>query len=216
MRAGRSALRQVIDSVADGSSDIEWERLEQQVGTEHDRQLLRQLRVVSQVSALQRAEMERLDEQALLASANAIRLRTKTLTAEADMGTSQASSEAEARPTLPTRFWGRLQLRERLGEGTFGEVYRAFDPHLEREVAVKLLHVGKPEAMKRVLREARGETYVGVGELLLDLAELDLQANDAKSASTRLATARPILDKVLAPTAPQRARLEALSAAART
>ena len=67
-----------------------------------------------------------------------------------------------------------------------------------------------------VLRAARGETYVGVGELLLDLADLDLLANDAKSASVRLAAARPILDPVLAPAAPQRARLEALSAAART
>jgi serine/threonine-protein kinase len=66
------------------------------------------------------------------------------------------------------------------------------------------------------LRAARGETYVGVGELLLDLAELDLQANDAKAANARLASARPILDPVLAPAAPQRARLEALSAAART
>lgn len=35
--------------------------------------------------------------------------------------------------------WGSLILRERIGEGSFGEVFRAWDPRLEREVALKLL-----------------------------------------------------------------------------
>ena len=37
-------------------------------------------------------------------------------------------------------FWGPLELRAKLGQGTFGEVYRAYDPSLDREVALKLLH----------------------------------------------------------------------------
>ncbi|MBA3295595.1 MAG: protein kinase, partial [Acidobacteria bacterium] len=35
--------------------------------------------------------------------------------------------------------WGRLRVFERIGRGAFGEVYRAWDPTLDREVALKLL-----------------------------------------------------------------------------
>lgn len=35
--------------------------------------------------------------------------------------------------------WGHLRLLERVGSGTFGEVFRAWDTHLDREVALKLL-----------------------------------------------------------------------------
>lgn len=38
--------------------------------------------------------------------------------------------------------WGGLQVLEKIGEGSFGEVYRAFDPVLEREVALKLHRPG--------------------------------------------------------------------------
>src|SRR5690242_1733000 len=35
--------------------------------------------------------------------------------------------------------WGELLLLERVGAGASGEVYRAWDPTLQREVALKLL-----------------------------------------------------------------------------
>jgi serine/threonine protein kinase len=52
---------------------------------------------------------------------------------------------------------GRFQLRERLGDGGFGQVYLAYDPRLDRDVAVKVLKQPNPSdrVMERFFREAR-------------------------------------------------------------
>lgn len=42
-------------------------------------------------------------------------------------------------PLSPDAAWGPLRLLEKIGEGTYGEVFRAFDPALEVDVAVKIL-----------------------------------------------------------------------------
>jgi WD40 repeat protein/serine/threonine protein kinase len=64
---------------------------------------------------------------------------------------------AETPERLPDRI-GRFEVREEVGEGGFGIVYRAFDPHLQRDVAVKVAHPGTlttPERVERFLGDAR-------------------------------------------------------------
>src|ERR1700730_2570508 len=65
--------------------------------------------------------------------------------------------------TSKAERWGPLLLLERVGGGGFGEVYRAWDPALDHEVALKLLRVpsrpspasSTPSTSGSVIREAQ-------------------------------------------------------------
>lgn len=67
-----------------------------------------------------------------------------------------ASAAHDAPPAAAA--WGSFRLLARVGHGGFGEVYRAWDPSLQREVALKLLlpgAVGTDAEYDSLLREAR-------------------------------------------------------------
>lgn len=61
----------------------------------------------------------------------------------------------------PLRTLGRFELRRVLGQGEFGRVYLAYDPQLDREVALKVLMKGlvsgpdAPARLKRFMKEAK-------------------------------------------------------------
>ena len=69
--------------------------------------------------------------------------------------TGPAAAEVAARPGIPERL-GRYIVITELGAGGMGVVYKAFDPDLDRKVALKLL-LGQatPQARTRLLREAQ-------------------------------------------------------------
>ncbi|HUK64102.1 MAG TPA: protein kinase, partial [Dongiaceae bacterium] len=66
------------------------------------------------------------------------------------------------------RTWGNLLLRQRIGAGAHGEVYRAFDPGLRREVALKLWNPTlRPRLIEELLHEARALARVRHPNVLL-------------------------------------------------
>ena len=112
--------------------------------------ILRELKVVAEIAELHRSLPE----------------SPSSLPASSDFDASGSVNAATVVADPETATWGSLRLLERVGQGAFGDVYRAWDPRLDREVALKLL--------RRL--ESRGDS---VGAAVID--EGRLLARDRKS-----------------------------------
>ena len=66
---------------------------------------------------------------------------------------------------------GHYQVRRELARGGMGVVYHAWDPHLERDVAIKMIHVDgiTPEDLER-LSDRRELLRVRLREFCISLA----------------------------------------------
>jgi serine/threonine protein kinase/tetratricopeptide (TPR) repeat protein len=128
MGASPSRFNTLIESVADGDP-LDWDALD--AAAEGSRQrLLRHLRLVARVAEVHRSAVG---------------------VASSELSTEVTHAAIEAAP------WGPFVLLSRVGEGAFGEVYRARDPWLDRDVALKLLKPGITGRVSpnRIVSEAR-------------------------------------------------------------
>jgi predicted Ser/Thr protein kinase len=125
-----------IERIADGVA-VDWHALESGASDE-DREFLKCLQVLDGLAGLHRST-------------------------DADGSAVDASVE-ETTDRVPgaaiaerSDIWGRHRLLQKIGEGSFGSVYRAWDPELEREIAIKILHqrISNSALKQRLLREGR-------------------------------------------------------------
>jgi TolB-like protein/tRNA A-37 threonylcarbamoyl transferase component Bud32 len=123
----------LVDAILDGTP-TDWATAESSAeGTA--RPLVRQLRVLAAVAELHRG--------------------TQPIASTVSWSSSSSSARecAEA-----AEHWGHLRLLERIGRGAFGDVYRAWDTRLDREVALKLLPAGRASgdrAASSIMHEGR-------------------------------------------------------------
>jgi serine/threonine protein kinase len=125
-----AVLDNAIEQIADGMS-VDWSSFDRGAAA-REGEWAKSLRVISEIVNLHRAAA--VDwEQTTLTSAVSREHRT----------------ESDA--------WGKYRLANKVGEGSYGSVYRAWDSELERDVAIKILHrrVGDDRLKERLLHEGR-------------------------------------------------------------
>lgn len=131
-----SGATRLIESISDGL-EIDWER---------------ELR--EDPSLASRLEALRLVERVTAAHWSAAGSRAPD-TPGPEEAAGSASRPAAANASAPPTTWGHLRLLERIGEGGYGQVYRAYDPRLEIDVALKLWKCDAWDSADDFLTEAR-------------------------------------------------------------
>jgi hypothetical protein len=129
-------VERALEDVSDGNR-VDWNLLLDGARDDDEREQLKWLRVLGDIVALQQSVNESISEDSLTLD--------------------RASADSESPERVPSANWGRYQLLEKVGEGGFGSVHLAWDPQLESELAIKILHsVATDERLKaRLLREGR-------------------------------------------------------------
>ena len=133
-------LTQLTAAVADGV-EVDWEAAESSAVDADQRELIQQLHILARLSTVFRSEG---DDEA---------------PAPAESPAAESTLRVDSRPddadTPRLQSWGHLTIRSQIGGGHFGTVFRAWEPGLEREFALKLLNDTPRLREDAALKEAR-------------------------------------------------------------
>jgi hypothetical protein len=137
-------IDRAIEALADGDA-VDWDALESSGLSDEEREWVNCLRVIGGVANLHRTTSDDGDAEA------------KAAPWQNEDAVAALPIDDGAAPGGGGGIWGRYRLVEKVGEGTFGRVYRAWDPELERELAIKILHrrVADARLKERLLSEGR-------------------------------------------------------------
>jgi serine/threonine protein kinase len=127
-----SRLLELASSIASGTT-VDWPEVEQLAADKDEARLLRSLHLVDQIARVHWGETGEMDETG-------------------------PSATTDQHDDVPPQHWRHLTILERVGQGAFGDVYRARDEALDWLVALKLLWASPAPDSARVshlLNEAR-------------------------------------------------------------
>jgi RIO-like serine/threonine protein kinase len=124
-----AVLDNAIEQIADGLT-VDWNAIDK-AGPSREREWAKSLRVLNDIVRLHREAAADYEQTTLV--------------------------NAAPRSASASDTWGKYRLADKVGEGSYGAVYRAWDSELERDVAIKILHqrVGDTRLKERLLQEGR-------------------------------------------------------------
>jgi len=131
----------LVDGLAAAAADgkeVDWAAVRAQTSDPNDLRLIRELEILSSVAHALRSD----SPEFLLPDAST-------------PAQSTGPKEHSTQPVTQPATWGPLQIVAEIGHGSFGRVYRAWEPRLQREVALKLLDRVTPGTEDVAVTEAR-------------------------------------------------------------